>query len=322
MKNFELNIQNVRFRYMGKHLGNKVTKYEGGENPLPNQADEIKFIAALLITRMQVATTDNEGERIFRPSAKVDEGSKVEARFGDGMKWLAGEVTRVHSNGTYDIQYKDTEQGVARELMRMVVDTKIQTIDNIPKGSIVKARFGGGKEWLSGEVTRVHSNGTYDIKYKHADRCVARELPKELVRMVVNKQILIEGVRCKHLHDYHTKERILKRKIKTAPGKLPCGCPKECDGSSCPTEEELNSRLAKCGCASPDHALAACSIFIGSPAQVPAWIMRTCGDDAPPWKYCEYDVACDGVSGVQTYTTFSVSRMLFTSLRLTMAVRG
>ena len=49
-------------------------------------------------------------------------GTAIEARYGGKTKWYKGKISRVNSNGTYDVLYSDgdKERGVKRHLIRKV----------------------------------------------------------------------------------------------------------------------------------------------------------------------------------------------------------
>lgn len=116
-------------------------------------------------------------------------GDKIEARFAGGVRWFPGRVTRTHHDGTYDVAYSDGENEtyVPAKLVRRAdgEHNRIDTEDGRPGsgghcrgeaalaikcGDIVEARLGGRSSWQEGEVTRVHSDGTYDIRYRKGDQ--------------------------------------------------------------------------------------------------------------------------------------------------------
>jgi len=98
---------------------------------------------------------------------------KVEARYRGKLKWYPGKITRVRLDGTYDIDYDDGEKetNVEAELVRSVGggkdddDNKKSSKTKLEEGMKVEARYRGKLKWYPGKITRVRSNGTYDIDY-------------------------------------------------------------------------------------------------------------------------------------------------------------
>lgn len=133
----------------------------------------------------------HDGER---RSPRIDKalivGDHVEARFAGGARWFPGRVNRVHRDGSYDITYADGEKEtyVPAKFVRQVVSGSSDSGasgDNsrrperggykthekehghpIVTGDPVEARLRGRSTWHRGEVTRVHSDGTYDVRYR------------------------------------------------------------------------------------------------------------------------------------------------------------
>ena len=42
--------------------------------------------------------------------SSFDEGDVIEARYKNGNKWFKGKISRVHSDGTYDVEYDDGDR--------------------------------------------------------------------------------------------------------------------------------------------------------------------------------------------------------------------
>ncbi|GMH80068.1 hypothetical protein TrLO_g3161, partial [Triparma laevis f. longispina] len=113
--------------------------------------------------------------------APIDEGVKVEARYRGKAKYYSGKITRVRSNGTYDVAYDDGEKefGVKREMIKVLESSRSSRSrgrddesgsDEIGEGDKVEARYRGKSKWYSGKVARVRSNGTMDIHYDDGEK--------------------------------------------------------------------------------------------------------------------------------------------------------
>ncbi|KAG7397797.1 hypothetical protein PHYBOEH_000178 [Phytophthora boehmeriae] len=109
-------------------------------------------------------------------------GDKIKARYKNGTKLFGGEISRVRSDGTYDIKYDDgdVETRVAEASIEESSRRKNESDDEIPArrksksdgfrvDQSVKARYKGGKKMFAGKIKRVHSDGTYDIRYDDGD---------------------------------------------------------------------------------------------------------------------------------------------------------
>ena len=97
-------------------------------------------------------------------SRALEEGKRVEARYGGKKKWFVGSIEKVNETDsgacTFDIKYADgdRERGVAADLVRPLKLFKV--------GAAVEARYGGKKKWIAGKVTAVQEEAaTYDITY-------------------------------------------------------------------------------------------------------------------------------------------------------------
>lgn len=125
----------------------------------------------------------------------LERGDKVEVRYGGKSKWYKGKIARVNSNGTFDISYDDgdSERGVRRHLIRPLGgglkhkpardrdDTGDEGSD-LQRGDKCEARYGGKSKWYPGKISRVNSDGTFDITYDDGDS--ERRVRASLVRAV------------------------------------------------------------------------------------------------------------------------------------------
>ena len=146
-------------------------------------------------------------------------GEKVEARFGQGYAFYPGKVSRVHRDGTYDIDYDDgdAETHVSASLIRKQpsrektrtgsrsprrsahskvrsrpeassedeytdadFDGENDEKDDFDVGQRVEARFRGGSTYFKGKVTRVKGRGVYTILYDDGD--IETSVPSRLIR--------------------------------------------------------------------------------------------------------------------------------------------
>lgn len=175
--------------------------------------------------------TKRDGDSGDRPTSRksspkrdalMQVGDKVEARFRQGSKWFPGRVSRAHRNGCYDISYSDgdSERDVPANLVRPAavggdkggrgssgssdsgIDGRSRGVDNkqhrkedlIIVGDHVEARFRGRSTWHEGEVTRVHSDGTYDVCYSDGGEKEKRVDPR-MVRLQRNIGSAKRGIR-------------------------------------------------------------------------------------------------------------------------------
>eukprot|EP00903_Cladosiphon_okamuranus_P006300 g6178.t1 len=140
---------------------------------------------------------DGESERMVEPSlvkavrgsneertdgGRLEEGMRVEARYKGRSRYYPGRITRVHRDGTCDIDYDDGE----RE--RMVEPSLIKPFEShnskirLTEGMRVEARYKGRSRYYPGKITRVHRDGTCDIDYDDGER--EREVEPSLVKAV------------------------------------------------------------------------------------------------------------------------------------------
>ena len=112
-------------------------------------------------------------------NSKVDIrlGDKVEALYkGKGTKWFKGKVSRVNSDGTFDIDYDDGDHdfGALASNVRSLEEARgnqVSGSSSIRLGDKVEALYKGkGTKWFKGKVSRVNSDGTFDIDYDDGDR--------------------------------------------------------------------------------------------------------------------------------------------------------
>ncbi|DAZ98959.1 TPA: hypothetical protein N0F65_000491 [Lagenidium giganteum] len=139
---------------------------------------------------LDIQYEDGDVERRVDPAMVVDNSAKseskrsptvgetVQARYKGGKKLYPGKVIRAHSDGTFDIQYEDGDVEKRVKASNIVVAgdndgdngaTSPKKTKRLEVGTVVHARYKGGKKLYRGKVTRAHSDGTYDIKYENGD---------------------------------------------------------------------------------------------------------------------------------------------------------
>ncbi|KAH9090216.1 hypothetical protein LEN26_018976 [Aphanomyces euteiches] len=100
-------------------------------------------------------------------SIQLNKGDAIEARFGGKESFFPGTIQRIHSDGTYDIEYDDgdSETRVDAKLVRLR-----KKESQFEVGQAVEARFGGNDKYYEGKITRIHSDGSMDIHYADGDK--------------------------------------------------------------------------------------------------------------------------------------------------------
>ncbi|ETP53031.1 hypothetical protein F442_02032 [Phytophthora nicotianae P10297] len=105
-------------------------------------------------------------------------GDSVRARCNGGSRWFPGKISKVHRDGTYDVEYFDGD--IEKKMASTDVEAakKDNKLEKFAVGDKVKARYKNGSKLFSGKISRVRSDGTYDIKYDDGDveTRVARDL--------------------------------------------------------------------------------------------------------------------------------------------------
>eukprot|EP00501_MAST-03F_sp_TOSAG23-6_P000732 GSMAST32.ASY1.ANO1.760.1 assembled CDS len=137
--------------------------------------------------------SDSGGEMVTDDDAEIEEGDKIEARYGGKSKFYKGKVVGTHSDGTFDILYEDgdKEKRVKRKYIKKKTSKKkkktkskansssdsdsggeMVTDDDaeIEEGDKIEARYGGKSKFYKGKVVGTHSDGTFDILYEDGDK--------------------------------------------------------------------------------------------------------------------------------------------------------
>ena len=91
-------------------------------------------------------------------------------------RWYPGKVGRVHSDGTYTVDYDDGEQ--ERRIDAAMVRAIGGAAPGSPKkhkmreGDRVEANYRGRGKWFKGKIDREHYDGTYDRLSLRRETCV------------------------------------------------------------------------------------------------------------------------------------------------------
>eukprot|EP00949_MAST-11_sp_MAST-11-sp1_P002432 g2432.t1 len=114
------------------------------------------------------------------------EGDRVEAKLPGWTRYYKGEITRMHRDGTMDIRFDDGERkrGVREDQLK-VDEKKSGSSDEDEgrrgrssrrrkktrrEGDRVEAKLPGWSRYYKGEITRMHSDGTMDIRFDDGER--------------------------------------------------------------------------------------------------------------------------------------------------------
>ncbi|GMI15676.1 hypothetical protein TrVE_jg4, partial [Triparma verrucosa] len=188
----------ARYRGKAKYYPGKISRvrsngtydvaYDDGEKEFGVKREMIKVLESSSRSRSRGRDDSDAGDGIV-------EGDKVEARYRGKSKWYAGKVARVRSNGTMDIHYDDGERelGVDPSFVRAIKKSSSrsprgrrddsETEDgDLEVGSKVEARYRGKSKYYPGKISRVRSNGTYDINYDDGEKELG--VKKELIKAV------------------------------------------------------------------------------------------------------------------------------------------
>ncbi|KAK1932357.1 hypothetical protein P3T76_012351 [Phytophthora citrophthora] len=179
--------QKVKARYKGgkklfpgkiKRVNSDDTydiRYEDGDEEKRVKAENIQAVSDLK------ADSDEDQKSVKASTGKFKVGTKVKAHYKKGKKLFSGKISRVRSDGTYDIDYDDgeVETRVEAGQIEVIDDMFADSDDDKPivskkkagweVGDRVKAYYGKGKRLFPGRISKVHMNGTYDIKYDDGD---------------------------------------------------------------------------------------------------------------------------------------------------------
>ncbi|OQR89054.1 hypothetical protein ACHHYP_06498, partial [Achlya hypogyna] len=120
---------------------------------------------------------------------KIDDGTKVEARYKGKSKYYPGTVVKRHSDDSYDIDYDDgeSEKRVAHHFVRVVgskSSPKVTRTD-FAVGTKVEAKYKGKNKYYPGIIAKGHSDGSYDIDYDDGEK--EKRVDRDLIRVTGTK---------------------------------------------------------------------------------------------------------------------------------------
>lgn len=132
-------------------------------------------------------------------TSRFDLHCPIEARYNNGFYWFKGQIAACHDDGTFDIDYDDGDQEfrVHPTLIRYQNDSGLIINHSFPPLSNsninhtqvigdtgvdvhettsfqvnekVKGNYKGRGRWFYAKISRIHRDGTYDLKYDDGDR--------------------------------------------------------------------------------------------------------------------------------------------------------
>ncbi|KAL3661533.1 hypothetical protein V7S43_013293 [Phytophthora oleae] len=178
-KSFEVgDIVKAPFQRGNKLFRGKISRVrsDGTYDVGFDDGDKDTHVPADLI---QLEESESRDEKPKNASLKV--GDAVKARYKKGKKLFDGKVARVRSDGTYDIEYDDGELEIRVHIEMIEVPEhknpnkegksgSPKTKKSLKVGDQVRARYNKGSKMFSGEITAVHRDGTFDIRYDDGDK--------------------------------------------------------------------------------------------------------------------------------------------------------
>ena len=157
-------------------------KFEDGERKRGVRKDQVRSLDG--------GGSDRDRGSSSSSSSRLREGDKVEAKCTGWTKFYKGEITRVNSDDTYDIKFEDGERkrGVRKDQVRSLDGggsdrdrgSSSSSSSRLREGDKVEAKCTGWTKFYKGEITRVNSDDTYDIKFEDGER--KRGVRKDQVR--------------------------------------------------------------------------------------------------------------------------------------------
>ncbi|CAM9561777.1 unnamed protein product, partial [Choristocarpus tenellus] len=180
----EARYKGRRHFYPGKvarvhHDGTCDIDYDDGEKEHMVEPELVKVVSSRSRSPRRGKVDVSEGED---GSEKLEKGVRVEARYNGRSRYYPGKVTKVHRDGTCDIDYDDGEKErmVEQELIKVVSscsrsaniysDESGGESEQLRQGVKIEARYKGRSRYYPGTVARLHHNGTCDIDYDDGEK--------------------------------------------------------------------------------------------------------------------------------------------------------
>lgn len=162
-------------------------------------------------TFIRVAESKANDKHSHKSRERFKRGQRVEARFKGKSKYYPGRILLVNRDGTYDIAYDDgdEEQAVMASFIRLPASSeRDQDADRFTdennaedepvlfkRGDRIQAQARHSNRFLSGRITSVNRDGTYDVTYdsgKRERRVLSRRVRKELTAFVDRLRAVIQ----------------------------------------------------------------------------------------------------------------------------------
>lgn len=180
-------------------------EYDNGEKESSVTRDLIKSLGNIAHNcdgknGVVIGSSSGMSTKTFRSGDDVlhlfSEGDAVESRFrGRGSRWYKGRISRVSSNGTYDIDYDDGDHdtGLPSNSIRLAQTNEKNEVDSPSKtelrgndnerlkvGSRVEAKYRGKSKYHPGTISRIRLNGKFDIDFDDGEKEVS--VPHDFIR--------------------------------------------------------------------------------------------------------------------------------------------
>ena len=142
--------------------------------------------------------SSRSGRTSSRKKRAKRKGDSVEVKLPTWNQYFKGEITRIRSDGTYDVYFpadKTTEKKVKEECLKRDEEEEEEEEDeDSTRNSTKKRREGDSVEvklptwnqYFKGEITRIRSDGTYDV-YFPADKTTEKKVKEECLKREKNE---------------------------------------------------------------------------------------------------------------------------------------
>ena len=158
--------------------------YDDGDSEDNVPADRIRALGEAAEPAPAAASVDQAAFSVLQ---------KVEANYGGEGKWYPGSIAKVNSNGTYNIGYDDgdSEENVPADRVRARDDATetapapartVQAAFTVSQK--VEGNYGGEGKWYPGSISKVNSDGSYNIAYDDGDS--EGNVPADRIRALGN----------------------------------------------------------------------------------------------------------------------------------------
>ena len=119
------------------------------------------------------------------------EGTKIEASYRGKGKYYAGKIARDNKDGTYDVDYDDSEKEtkVEEKLIRLLggVPTTPAVAIRLAEGNKIEANYHGNGKYYPGKIARDNKDGTYDVDYDDGEK--ETRVEEKLIRLVTHIEL-------------------------------------------------------------------------------------------------------------------------------------